>query len=95
MLSEMAADKSAENTNQKRRIKTIDPEIEPETVGFHSGADAGQCENYTGEYVEDVQRCTNEATHTCVVYDGDLHELAMCDECGELEEVPDAREWSA
>lgn len=89
------AEESAE-TQQKTRIETVDPEVEPEYVGYHSDVHADQCENYAGEYVEDIERCENEATHTCVVYDGNsLHEIAMCDECGDPEEVPDDRRWSA
>lgn len=89
------SDESSVTTDQKTPVETLDPEIEPEVVGFHSGADAEQCENYTGEYVEDVERCENEATHTCVYYDGVLHELAMCDDCGEPDEVEGGRRWSA
>lgn len=90
-----SAEESAE-IQQKTRPDPVDPEVEPECVGFHSAVDAERCENYVGEFVEDIERCGNDATHTCVVYDGNsLNEIAMCDECGDPEAVPDDRRWSA
>lgn len=81
---------------QKTRIPTIDPEKEPEYVGAHSAVNKEQCTHYVGEFREDITRCENAATHTIVMYDGSLHEMASCDECGQPEDVTvTGREWSA
>lgn len=85
-----------ENQTQRTRIETIEPEKEPEYVGAHSGLDADQCENWVGEFEETIDQCGGDATHTVVMYSGKLHEIAMCDDCGEPDDVADwEREWSA
>ncbi len=78
-------------------IPTVDPEVEPEYVGAHSGLSDGQdvCKYWDGETREDIDQCGNPATHTIVMYDGSLHEIAMCDSCGEPDDIDDLpREWT-
>jgi len=76
-------------------IPTVDPKIEPEYVGSHSAVTNDTCQNFTGDTVDSVEQCSNPATHTVVMYDGDVKEIAMCDDCGEPDDVTDHdREWS-
>lgn len=80
------------------RTPPIPPEKEPEYVGAHSGLpdDQDVCDNWSGETRSTVTQCGNSATHTVVMYDGELHEIPMCDDCGEPADVTAAkREWSA
>lgn len=77
-------------------LPPYDPEIYPEYVGSHSALSAETCECYP-EIVPNVrERCGADATHTVVMFSGDgVSEVAMCDECGEPDDVDDApREWS-
>ena len=73
----------------KTRIKTVEPEHEPEYVGAYSEPKNEECQNWVGEYVEDVEQCEDTATHTIVMRspDGKMHEIATCDDCGEPEDV--------
>lgn len=72
--------------------REVDPHIEPEYVGAHSGADADTCQLWTGD---EPTPCDNDATHTIVHYDGEYHHTAACDECGEPDDVEDwGRRWS-
>lgn len=74
----------------------IDPKIEPEYVGVHSALTAEHCEMPVGEAPDDVEWCADEATHTKVYYAaGELKEFAVCDRCGEPDELPGYdREWA-
>ena len=75
--------------------KTIDPEIEPEYVGAHSGIDRADCRNWKEPHADG--KCENDATHTVVMFQGhgEVAQLAMCDECGQPEDVTtDNRVWS-
>ena len=65
------------------------PEHEPEYVGAYSEPTVEYCCNYVGEYIEDVERCPNDASHTVVMRTptDDLQEIAMCDDCGEPEDA--------
>lgn len=76
-------------TEHKTRIKTVEPELEPEYVGAYNETESHQCQNWVGEYVEDVAQCKNDATHTIVMRspNGSLHEIASCDSCGEPDDV--------
>jgi hypothetical protein len=77
------------------KIPTIDPEIEPEYVGAHSALHNERCQNWCGETVDDVEQCGDDATHTVVMYNGSLHEIAMCDDCGEPQDVDShERKWT-
>ena len=70
-------------------------EQEPEYVGVHSGVVTDYCQQWTGEAPETPERCGNRATHTKIMYDGQIHKIGVCDECGEPENLPDReREWS-
>lgn len=83
---------------ERDTIPTIAPEKEPEYVGAHSGLPDDQevCGNWTGSTPSEMAACVAEATHTVVMYDGSLVEIAMCDDCGEPQDVDDHdREWSA
>jgi len=76
--------------------KTIPPVEEPEYVGAHSALLNERCQHYPNIEGSSLGRCAQDATHTVVTVDGnDIHEVAMCDECGEPDDV-DAhdREWS-
>jgi NAD-dependent SIR2 family protein deacetylase len=78
-----------------RETPTIEPEKEPEYVGAHSALAAEQCQNWIGETTDEVEQCEREATHTVVMFHGKLSEIAMCDRCGEPEDVDDyEREWT-
>ena len=70
---------------EKTRIPTAKPELEPEYVGAFSEPVGDACWNYRGEYIEDLEKCDEPATHTVVMREstGDLAEIAMCDNCGE------------
>lgn len=85
-------------TKDKTEIETVAPELEPEYVGAHSSLVNETCQNFIGEYQEDVEACGNEATHTVVMWSGSMHQIAMCDDCGEPEDVllheNDEREWT-
>ena len=73
--------------------REVDPHIEPEYVGAHSGTEADECQLWTGET---PTPCDNAATHTIVHYSGKYHFLAACDECGEPDDVEHwGRQWSA
>jgi len=75
-------------------LSTLPPEKEPEYVGAHSDADAAECRNWLEPH-EDGD-CGRPATHTVVMYHGGLSEIAMCDGCGEPEDVESwDRVWSA
>ena len=83
-----------------QKLETIDPEIEPEYVGAHSARVSPQCQdihdaNGRGEPFEPEQ-CENWSTHTIVMKDeGGLHEPAMCDNCGEPDDVnPYEQKWA-
>jgi hypothetical protein len=85
-------------TTEPDRIPTMPPEMEPECVGAHSGlpTDRDGCEYWSGATRQTITRCGEQATHTVVMYDGELHERPMCDEHGEPDDVTTAkREWSA
>jgi len=78
-----------------REIPTIDPEKEPEYVGVHSAIVNETCQNYIGETVDDIEPCAEPATHTVVMADASgATEIAMCDDCGEPEDVDGGRVWS-
>lgn len=80
----------------EREIETIDPEIEPEYVGAHSALSSSLCQNWMGDTPSEMEQCEVPATHTVVMFDGKgLCEIAMCDECGEPQDVDfHEREWS-
>ncbi len=63
--------------------------IEPEYVGAFSEPVADRCFERKGDFVEELEQCSNDATHTVVMRSpsGVLHEVAMCDECGEPEDA--------
>ena len=76
--------------------ETIAAEMEPEYVGTHSALTDERCQHYPNIEESPPRRCNRDATHTVVMVDrNDIHEVAMCDECGEPDDV-DAhdREWS-
>lgn len=84
--------------SEDTEIPLVTPVIEPEFVGAHSAVAEEQCAHYrVVEEGAQPQRCANDASHTVVMFDGEkLHELASCDECGDLDDVADfEREWSA
>lgn len=86
---------SAEYGGEAQQIPTIDPEKEPEYVGAHSAITHTECQNWQGETRDDVTKCGDKPTHTVVMFDGKkLMQIAMCDDCGEPEDVVDDREWS-
>ena len=76
--------------------KTIAPEREPEYVGAHSALTDERCQHYLNVEGFSPKRCDQEATHTVVMADGSgIHEVAMCDECGEPDDADSHdREWS-
>jgi hypothetical protein len=76
--------------------KTIAPEVEPEYVGAHSALTDGRCQNYLNVENSSPKRCDRDATHTIVMADGSsIHEIAMCDECGEPDDIGSHdRKWS-
>ena len=95
-MTDSDADYATGTHREDEEIPTIAPEKEPEYVGAHSGLNNDQCTNYKGRTKSEVRRCENDATHTVVMYDGKLHEMGMCDDCGEPDDVEDFdREWSA
>lgn len=71
---------------------TIPREEEPELVGYHSGLKAERCQEYFGD--DHPERCTNDATHTMVLFSGKYHFMAVCDECGDPEKVDTIKNWS-
>lgn len=75
-------------------IPTIDAEVEPEYVGAHSAITNPTCQDWHGDAPEEMERCGAEATHTVVMYSGRLHEIAMCNDCGEPGDAADDRAWS-
>lgn len=79
-----------------QRIPEIDPRKEPEYVGAHSEITNPTCQNWVGETRDDVEQCGAEATHTVVMKSGGgLSEIAMCDDCGEPDDLDGhEREWS-
>ncbi|AHG00905.1 hypothetical protein HALLA_12025 [Halostagnicola larsenii XH-48] len=85
-----------ENSGEGTPIKTIDPELEPELVGYHSAVKSDSCQNFKSDtgMVGDVEKCKNEPTHTMVLYSGKYHKIAVCDDCGDPGEVADDRKWS-
>lgn len=87
---------SENTTSEPERIPTIDPEVEPEYVGAHSGRVNVQCQEYHGETRDEIERCGNFSTHTIVMEsESGVHEIAVCDDCGEPEDVDaDDRVWS-
>ena len=90
------SDRVATEACQEDRIPTIEPEKEPELVGVHSGLDNDRCQTWYGETTDEISQCEDDATHTIVYYDGDLHEQAVCDEHGPPDDLPRTeREWSA
>lgn len=80
---------------------TADPEAEPEYVGAHSAVVADECQEWKDAEPESERfvptKCGAEPTHTIVMKDASgLTELAMCDDCGEPEDVAATdRQWSA
>jgi hypothetical protein len=74
----------------------IGGDIEPEYVGVHSALAAERCEMPVGDSPDDVEWCADVATHTMVLFaTGELQEIAVCDSCGEPDELPDRdREWT-
>ena len=72
-------------SESKTRIPEVDSEHEPEYVGAYAEPLREACAGVTGDYVEDIEFCDADATHTVVMRDpnGELHEIAMCDACGE------------
>ncbi len=82
--------------SESNETPTIDPEKEPEYVGAYSARVAPDCQNHDGETKDDVEQCGEWSTHTVVMFDGsELYQLAMCDECGEPQDVDyHEREWS-
>lgn len=84
----------------KRKLGIIPPEKEPEYVGAHSALTDERCANICAANGPDgafePERCENAATHTVVMADGNgVHEIAMCDGCGERDDVDgEGREWS-
>lgn len=70
-------------------IPEVEPEHEPEYVGAHSGRARDYCSNWVGDSPREVTRCDEESTHTVVMRspNGELSEIAMCDECGEPQDV--------
>lgn len=74
---------------------TIDPDVEPEYVGAYSALAAERCQNWKGEQPDGVEQCNGRATHTVVMYTGKLHKIAMCESCGEPDDVDHhEREWT-
>lgn len=83
--------------DERTPIKTVPIEHEPGYVGAHSSLVDETCQNWIGDHVEDVEACGDPATHTVVMWSGRLHQIAMCDACGEPEDVlpgTGEREWS-
>jgi len=75
-------------------ISTFPPEKEPEYVGTHSAVNRAECRNWLEPHADGD--CGQPATHTVVMYHGDLTEIPMCDDCGEPEDVEAwDRVWSA
>lgn len=86
----MSDDVASERTTPHR--KTAAAEAEPEYVGAHSNPVEDECVQWSGNPPEP---CGRQATHTVVMYDGELHEVASCDKCGEPGDVEDFdRRWS-
>lgn len=76
-----------------RESKVPPIEVQPEYVGAHSNPVAEECQQWVGDR---PTKCDQKATHTVVMYDGELHEVASCDDCGEVDDVTDFdRRWSA
>jgi hypothetical protein len=80
-------------------VETIDPEIEAEYVGAHSALVATACQGWPDGAPDaeafEPEQCGAKATHTVVMFDGRLHEVGMCDDCGEPADVrADDRAWS-
>lgn len=104
-MSTEDSDSYSDSAIDRRRVagelKTIPIEIEPETVGAHSGLSNETCQEWE-DAEPDAERfvptqCGNDATHTLVVKTANgLSEVAMCDECGIPDDVDASdREWSA
>ena len=76
--------------------ENIAPEVEPEYVGAHSALTDERCQHHPNVGGRDPSRCDRIATHTVVMADGSgIHEVAMCDECGEPDDVDShERRWS-
>lgn len=94
-------DSDGEADRKGSPIDTVDPEIEPEYVGAHSGVTNDECQEWEDAEPEADRfvptQCGDEATHTVVMKsENGLHEIAMCDGCGEPDDVTATdREWSA
>ena len=86
----MAGDRELNETERQ----TIELPADPEYVGSHSGRSGRECAHRGGQ--EGLKECESPSTHTVVMKDQNgLHEVAMCDEHGEPEDVTtDEREWS-
>jgi|AntRauTorcE11898_2_1112593.scaffolds.fasta_scaffold74039_2 hypothetical protein len=87
------------NETTSNEHDTIEPEKEPEYVGAHSALADEQCQGWdtVGPFDEPtIRACQHDATHTIVMVTGSgLHEVAMCDDCGEPDDVSGReREWS-
>ena len=78
------------------RIKTIEPEREPEYVGAHSALVGERCQHWIGETTAEIHQCEAEATHTLVMFSGTkLAQIASCDSCGEPDDVGrHERKWT-
>lgn len=76
-------------TESKTPIPTVEPEREPEYVGAYSEPCDDQCADMNGNFVEDLIRCANDATHTVVMKEpnGGLAEIPMCEDCGEPQDA--------
>lgn len=73
----------------------VDREIEPEVVGHYSAIIRDRCTHWQANEDGSPGVCSNDATHTRVLYDGnDVVSLAVCDEHGSPEQVADDRRWS-
>lgn len=89
---------TTKTTTATEQRETLPPEQTPEYVGAHSGLldDRAVCEHWGSPTRQSVSHCGDPATHTVVLFTGRLHEIAVCDEQGEPDDVTAAkREWSA
>ncbi|WP_254810665.1 hypothetical protein [Natronosalvus amylolyticus] len=75
--------------------RTAPVEQEPEFVGVHSGLVNDICQIWDGDSPEDIEQCGDPATHTAIEYTGRLHQLAVCDDHGNPDALPESdREWT-
>lgn len=83
-------------TQNTKETKTIAPEREPEYVGAHSARVNPDCQGWHQNDEGEMEQCGECSTHTVVMFSGDrLHQIAMCDDCGEPEDVDNhEREWT-